>query len=100
VGVAEGVVHGDELDVGLLAPGEDGPRERPADAAEPVDPDSYGHCVPPGEPARDSGVVTTAEQRAQPPVWPDRARTHSWRPRRRRSTRPAPRHPAPLLQFR
>ena len=66
VRVAERVVHRHELDVRLLAPGEDGPRERPADAAEPVDPDSYGHPIPPGEPARGGfGLQQSGERRRQ-----------------------------------
>ena len=43
VGVAERVVHGDELDAGGGAAGEDGSVERPADPSEPVDAHPYGH---------------------------------------------------------
>ena len=41
--VAERVVDRDQLDLRLLAPGEDRPGERPADAAESVDADPYCH---------------------------------------------------------
>ena len=43
VGVAERVVDRDELDLRLLAPGEDGAGEGPTDPPEPVDAHSYCH---------------------------------------------------------
>ena len=45
VRVAERVVDRDQLDAGLLAPGEERPGERPADPAEAVDADPYRHVI-------------------------------------------------------
>src|SRR4029079_16341905 len=45
VRVAKGVIHRDQLDLGLLAPSESRPVERTADPTESVDADAYRHDV-------------------------------------------------------
>ena len=63
-GVAEGVVDRHELDVRLLAAGEDRPGERSADATESVDADTYCHASV----SSLTRGATTAEPKAPSPV--------------------------------